>query len=118
MRSSLTSYNQPFVSTMSDLTSWTQSHLIALYQAHSETQLDESFDSVFSSGVEIFINQVPTTRDDFKKNLEERAFAASRASVEWKDKIPSPLESPPHDVSSSIVLKAFTYLNHLTRRES
>jgi len=74
--------------TTTTLTSWVQTLLTALYESSSTTQPSEfqsSFDAVFSSGAQFFVNYEPVARDAFKEDMEKRAFAATRISVEWKE---------------------------------
>ncbi|KAF9457645.1 hypothetical protein BDZ94DRAFT_1175100 [Collybia nuda] len=76
---------------MSDsLTNWIQNKFTTLYESSSNTsgsQVEQSFDSTFSSTLEVIVNHVPTTREKLKKGIEDRGFAETRSAIEWKDVI-------------------------------
>jgi hypothetical protein len=94
---SMTSPPHPFsnasptlMSDSSSLTSWVKNNFAPLYEANSNTlgtDFDRSFESVFAPGAEIVVNHNSITRDELKKNMQERSFAATRGSIEWKDLI-------------------------------
>ncbi|KDQ56211.1 hypothetical protein JAAARDRAFT_36394 [Jaapia argillacea MUCL 33604] len=84
----------PAVATPSlpDLTTWVKTHLAAVYEATEEDDLRSSFEMVFAPEVEIHLNHELVSRDEMRDKLMQGRFAASSASLEWKNVMCVPKE--------------------------
>ncbi|RDB20577.1 hypothetical protein Hypma_012151 [Hypsizygus marmoreus] len=75
-------------SSTTTLTSWVKNSLTNLFEsslASEEEIFQTSFESIFSPHAQIISNHERTTADAFKENILNRAFAATRVSVNWKE---------------------------------
>ncbi|KAJ8591532.1 hypothetical protein M405DRAFT_814210 [Rhizopogon salebrosus TDB-379] len=70
-----------------DSTSWTQSRLAALYEAHENEAFASSFDAVFSPSCEVRVNHTPSTVDAFKESISSRRAAGAGVTLAWENVI-------------------------------
>lgn len=74
-----------------DLTSWVQNHLSAIYEAQSDDDLHKAFESTFSPSCEIFSNHEGLQRELLRDDMIKRRTAASNGSkVHWENLISIP----------------------------
>jgi hypothetical protein len=92
-----------------DSTSWTQSRLAALYEAHENEVFASSFDAVFSPSCEVRVNHTPSTVDAFKESISSRRAAGAGVTLAWEnvittgdspDEVSSPISNVAHPHSS------------------
>ncbi|KAF8058518.1 hypothetical protein FPV67DRAFT_1522717 [Lyophyllum atratum] len=100
------------------LKSWAQAGLTALYGSSSnasDTDFRSSFDTLFSSQAEILVNHVALALDGFKDDIKNRAFAATRVSIAWKEIVEVPKADSPEN-EAGIVAGCFVVTRSLKFR--
>ena len=73
------------MSITSDLTTWAQNHISAIYEAASDEDLHKSFESTFSPSSEIFVNHEHLSRESMRDDMVKRRGAAVSTSVKWEN---------------------------------
>ena len=63
------------------LSSWTQSHITALYQATSPTTFNEALDAFLAKDAQITVNGVLISRANFAKQIQSEQFDEQAAIV-------------------------------------
>ena len=102
-------------STMS-LTAWLQAHLIELYTAHSNDQLQSILDSAFTLSAEIIVNHDKVSRDSLVDNLQFLQVSGPGTTLEWKhitevptdQSNPTAVSAPYNDFTRTLVHAGFT----------
>ena len=85
------------MSTPSDLTTWAQARISAIYEAQSDADLQKAFESAFSPSLEIFVNHERVPKDDMKDDMTKRRNAALSMSVKWENVMAVPKDSEKPD---------------------
>ncbi|KIJ70382.1 hypothetical protein HYDPIDRAFT_78309 [Hydnomerulius pinastri MD-312] len=67
----------------SDMTSWIQSRLTAVYEAADDDAFQSSFDQIFSSNCEVRVDHVVHPLQTLKDNLMSRRAAVKGVTVAW-----------------------------------
>lgn len=89
---------------MSDLTSWSQSRLAAIFEAPSADEISAAFDAVIGSNCTVTVNHESSTIDAIRTDMKERRAACASASVEWGDIFIAPIDpAKPDEVCSSSI---------------
>lgn len=84
------------MATSSDLTSWTQSHIQAIYEAQSDDDLHKAFETTFSPKLDTIINHESTPRESLGDDLKNRRNGAASQKVNWENimEVPKNDEKP------------------------
>lgn len=74
------------------LISWTQDRIIALYRATNSDTFDAAFDTLLHDDVQIYVNGVRLTRDEYKRRIQGQRPTAHAATVAFFNCVPVPVK--------------------------
>lgn len=93
-----------------NLTNWTEEHFQALIQTTSSDEFDAAFDALFAKDVNITVNGVPFTREQYKQQFQGGASANFSATVNFSGAV-----EVPADANEPIAVRTRSTSNVLAR---
>lgn len=73
------------------LVSWIQDRVTALYRATNSAAFDAAFDNLLHHDVQIYVNGVRLTRDDYKRRIQGQRPVAHSATVAFSNCVHVPV---------------------------